>query len=220
MNNIEPYYLLKKFLSQITPGKVLDIGSGSGKNSIFLARNNFEVLAIDSDQKYINQLAALSKRESLDIKTQKTDIRNFKFDRYSLILALNCLQFIKKSERDILINKIKQSVKLKGFIFVSVFTVQDNSYKEFLKKNKQPIEENTFYSKNDDQYWNFFNPSELRSYFKNNFKILYYNEKIIKDAHPIPHQHGIAEIVVRKKRTPTFDRRSLKTVPAILKLRI
>ena len=199
MNNIKPYYLLKKFLPQITPGKVLDIGSGSGKNSIFLAKNNFEILAIDSEQECINKLSALSKKEGLGIKVQKTDIRNFKFYKYSSILALNCLQFMKKSERNILIDKIKGSIEPAGLIFVSVFTIQDNSYKQFLKKNKQPVEENTFYSKNNDQYWNFFNPNELKSYFKNNFEILYYNEKIIEDAHPIPHQHGIAEIVVRKK---------------------
>ncbi|MBL7155108.1 MAG: methyltransferase domain-containing protein [Candidatus Portnoybacteria bacterium] len=198
LDKTEPYYLLKKFLSKIPKGRVLDIGAGPGNNSIFLAENNFEVIAIDLDQKSIERLRALSKKENLNLIAQKIDVRKFKFNKYSFILAINCLQFMKKSERDIIIKKIKQSTKKEGFIFISVFTIHDNSYRKFVAKN-QPVEKNTFYSKNENRYWNFFNPNELKSYFQNSFEILYYNEKIIEDTHLVPHQHGIAEIVARKK---------------------
>ena len=199
MTKIEPYYLLEKFYSKIPQGKILDIGCGPGNNSIFLARQNFEVLAIDINQEYIEKLSNLAEKESINLTAKRENIINFNFDEfYSSILAINCLQFLKKSERDAIIKKIKTSLKKGGLVFISAFTIQDNSYKNLSEKN-QPTEKNTFCSKKPEGYWNFFNLGELKSYFEKEYKILQYNEKIINDAHPIPHQHGIVEIVAQKK---------------------
>lgn len=198
-DKIEPYFLLKKFVSEIPKGKILDIGAGLGNNSIFLARNNFEVIAIDLKQEFVDRLNDISKKERLILVAKRIDVKDFNFDKYSSILATNCLQFMRKSERDDVIKKIKQSIKKNGIIFISTFTINDSSYKFFTAK-KTPVEKNTFFSKNENRYWNFFNLNELKSYFKKGFEILYYKEKIVKEKkHPISHQHGIAEIVVRKK---------------------
>jgi 2-polyprenyl-3-methyl-5-hydroxy-6-metoxy-1,4-benzoquinol methylase len=202
MSKIEPCPLLKKFYFVVIPGKALDIGCGQGDNSIFLARHNFEVEAIDINEKYISYLKTTSKRENLSLIPQKKDIRNFKFNKhYSLILAINCLQFMKESERDSIIRKAQTSLNIGGLFFVSVFTIKDDSYKKLSKIN-QPVEENTFYSRKERRYWNFFNLNELKNYFTKEFKILFYNERRIKDAHPLPHRHGIAEIVALKKNSP------------------
>lgn len=45
---IEPTPVVKKVLEHITYGKVLDLGAGEGRNSLFLAENGFEVTAIDN----------------------------------------------------------------------------------------------------------------------------------------------------------------------------
>lgn len=194
----EPYYLLKKFISELPKGNVLDIGSGAGKNSIYLAKEGFSITAIDSNKKALDILDDIIKEEKLNIVTQQIDLRNFKFKTYSVVLALNALPFLKYSERNDIIQKIKDSVNPNGIIFISAFTIKDDSYKK-LSAKKEAIEKNTFYSENQDMYWNFFELGELKSYFEDNFEILFYDEKEIEDAHPEPHFHGIAEIVARKK---------------------
>ncbi len=44
---LKPDPLLVKYLPQIPKGKALDIGAGEGRNSFFLAKEGFEVEAID-----------------------------------------------------------------------------------------------------------------------------------------------------------------------------
>jgi 2-polyprenyl-3-methyl-5-hydroxy-6-metoxy-1,4-benzoquinol methylase len=59
---MKPYHLLLKFFHQIPKGLVLDIGSGKGRNSFFLAKKGFEVEAIDIDQQSINEIKKPSKK--------------------------------------------------------------------------------------------------------------------------------------------------------------
>lgn len=198
MNKVEPYFLLEKFISEIPKGEVLDMGSGLGKNSIFLAQNGFKTLAFDIDKNIVKNLQEIAQKEKLNISTETADINNFQFANYSAILALNCLHFLKYSEREKAIEKIKKATANHGLIFISAFTTQDNSYKNFTER-KKPIEKNTFYSDTEKRYWNFFEPNELKSYFKDNFTILYYDEKVIKETDISPPQHGIAEIVAKKE---------------------
>lgn len=198
MYPIKPFHLIKKFYHEIPKGKILDIGCGKGSNSIFLAKNGFEILAIDINQEHIDYLNNLSEKEKLNLVAKKENVKDFKFNqKYSSILAINSLQFLKKSERDDVIKKIKEFIIDKGLVFISAFTTEDNSFKKFSERF-QPVEENTFYSKKNENYRNFLNMDELKSYFTKGFEILHCEEKIVDDAHPLPHQHGITEIVAKK----------------------
>lgn len=192
------YYLLENFLEKIPNGKVLDLGCGNAKDSLFLAQRGFSVHAIDIDSKIIKNLKQEPKKEKLKINIIKADIRKFpiKENTYDLILAINSLIFMKKSELQKIITKIKKGVKNNGIVIISGFTTKDSSYLK-LKKRYQSIEKNTFKDSNK-QYWQFFSKNELKSYFLNGFEILFYSERNVKDSISYPHTHGIAEIVARK----------------------
>ena len=192
------YYLLENFLEKIPNGKALDLGCGNAKDSLFLAQRGFSVHAIDIDSKIIKNLKQEPKKEKLKINIIKADIRKFpiKENTYDLILAINSLIFMKKSELQKIITKIKKGVKNNGIVIISGFTTKDSSYLK-LKKRYQSIEKNTFKDSNK-QYWQFFSKNELKSYFLNGFEILFYSERNVKDSIPYPHTHGIAEIVARK----------------------
>jgi tellurite methyltransferase len=196
---MKPYHLLLKFFHQIPKGLVLDIGSGRGRNSFFLAKKGFEVEAIDIDQQSINEIKKTIQENKLSIKARCLDLREFQFtaNKYSLILAIQSLNFIKKSDFEKIIEKIKDSLIKGGFFIISAFTISDPSFKKF-KKKSQPIEENTFYSKKTPNWWHFFKKNELKKYFQSGFEILYYLERIVKDKKPLPHTHSIVEMVVRK----------------------
>lgn len=199
IEKIPPFHLVSRFFEQIPKGLVLDIGAGKGRNSFFLAKNKFRVEAIDVNKDNVENIKKMSKTHSWLIKAKCSDFRKFRFipSKYSSILAIQCFNFIKKSEFDKIIEKIKESLSSNGILIISVFTTADPTHKKLRKKYK-PIEENTFYSKKIPHWWHFFKKNELKKYFKSGYEILHYKEKIVEDKKPQPHFHGIGEMVVKK----------------------
>lgn len=200
-----PFYLLKKFINDIPKGQAIDIGAGNGHNSIFLAQNGFTVEAIDTDDSKIEALKNEAEKSELKIDAKNADVRKFDFSQkqYNLILAIQSLVFIKKSEFQEIANKIKNALNPNGVIMLSSFTTDDDSFKRF-KQTSPEVEENTFQTNNTKQYWQFFKKNELEQYFKEeDFDILFYKEQVIQDephkGSPQPHNHGIAKIVAKKK---------------------
>lgn len=200
-----PFPLLKKILHQVNKGTALDIGAGNGRNISYLVKNRFEVTAIDINPQNIKQLKNLSSQFKLNFDIKKIDVRKFKFltKKYDLILAIQSLIWTRKSEFLEIIKNIKTSLKINGVAIISGFTIKDPSYLN-LKSIKTPIEKNTFYSQSEKRFWQFLEHQELKKYFQENFEILYYKEKLVKDkphdkiSHP--HCHVIAEIAAKKMR--------------------
>ena len=132
----KPFHLISKFLKKINTGNALDIGSGMGKNSFFLAKKGFKVEAIDINKKNIEMIKKISKENNWKIKATCGDFKKIKLakSKYSIILAIQCFNFIKKSEFEKLIEKIKKSIIKNGIIIISVFTIEDPTYKKLIKK--------------------------------------------------------------------------------------
>ncbi len=119
------------------------------------------------------------------------DIKDYKMPNnfYDAILAFNSLIFLKKSEFIDVIEKIKDSLTPGGLIFIALFTIDDPSYKSF-RENSKPVEKNTFFSKRNGQYWHFMDKGELQNLFSD-FETLFYEETMVHDNLPIPHDHGM-----------------------------
>lgn len=152
----------------------LDIGCAHGSRSYQLAQMGLSVTAID--KALPNVLPCQS------IKFIETDVRDFIFESYDVILAINVLQFIDKKTQQAILNKIIKSLTPEGLLFIESFTNDDCSFKKL----------------SDGGH---FNHNELREWCsKNKLCIIEYNEDIISDNHaPMgPHIHGIVKLVARK----------------------
>jgi len=193
--------VLEKLLPLIPKGKVLDIGAGQGRNSVFLAKNGFKVEAIDFVPEGLKKCQDFAKKHNLAIKTKVINVKKFKFKEnyYSLVVARAILDFFKKSEIETIIKRIKKSLISDGFIYFLVFSTKDPLYLKIREKGIKEIEENTFYLPKFETYRHFFTENELKEIIKG-LKIIYLTQRRIKDYHDKPHYHNAIEIVAQKKK--------------------
>ena len=64
-----PDGFLIEHLSNLKPGSIYDLASGTGRNSIYLARNGFDVFSVDYSEVALTALQEFSKQSNLNIET-------------------------------------------------------------------------------------------------------------------------------------------------------
>ncbi len=82
-----------EFVKSLVPGrKALDIACGEGRNSIFLAREGFDVTGIDISEAGLGKASKWMKREKLHIAFRLRDLEKYEFtETYDLIINFNFL---------------------------------------------------------------------------------------------------------------------------------
>jgi 2-polyprenyl-3-methyl-5-hydroxy-6-metoxy-1,4-benzoquinol methylase len=88
-------FLLREIarICQLAPGKrALDIACGEGRNCVFLAKNGFEVTALDISDVGLAKAAQRAEKEALEIHFQRVDLNSYQFTgKFDLILNFNFL---------------------------------------------------------------------------------------------------------------------------------
>lgn len=161
----EPEHLLIEYINLINKGKVLDLGVGTGRNSLFLSSIGYEVEGVDIFDENIKHYLRRSKELHLDVKGTVADIRYFeiKENEYSLIIVSWVLNFFKKSEIDIIIEKIKKGLKPKGLIYFGAFSIFDDFY---IKNLDKICEEQNSLCFSESQYRHYYTKEEVLKYFE------------------------------------------------------
>ncbi|WHY84080.1 methyltransferase domain-containing protein [Neobacillus novalis] len=150
-----PNVRLKNLSSYLTGGPALDLACGLGGNSLFLARLNFQVQAIDISDVAINYLQELAAKKKLAIYAQLSDLTeitslNLPKNSFNLVVITNYL------DRS-LFPLVKSIIKEDGYFFMETFYMS-------------PKHENQGVS---NQYK--LQPGELLAEF-GDWKILFYEE--------------------------------------------
>ncbi|MCX6793103.1 MAG: class I SAM-dependent methyltransferase [Candidatus Falkowbacteria bacterium] len=166
--------------------KILDLGCGQGKDLLFLAQNGFSILGIDKSDEALDHVKnKIEELKFFKARVEKINIRDYVIeqDEFDVIICQNVLNFFNKDEAINLIKDIKTKLKVGGYILLQVFTTDDPSFK------------------NEKKFACYFEPKELSRMF-NGFDIIFCFEGTLDDkAHKgfeMPHQHGLAKIVVQK----------------------
>lgn len=108
-------------------GRALDIGAGRGDDSYYLAHMGFTVDAVDNKSKgminepseILSELQHIAEHESLPIHAYETDIRDFSLQKYSLVIAINSLQFLKEDLPEVA-SRIMDSLIPGGRLIISL----------------------------------------------------------------------------------------------------
>jgi len=198
----QPEGLLVDFYQHLNKSfPVLDIGAGQGRNTLFLARQGFDVEAVEPSEIACQQIISQAKDKDLPVKVFNAGFKDFqpstKF--YSGILTFGIIQILSRQEISLLIKKLTQWITKGGFVFVTAFTTEDPAF-ERLDREAVKIAKNS-YSFNNNIY-TFLEPQELKKLFKRNFTPLYYCERMTpwhRHGNNKEHRHAMAEAIFIRK---------------------
>lgn len=130
-----PPALIVKAVKDLKPGKALDVCSGAGTNSIYLAKRGFEVLAIDISKTAIKIAQKRAEKENVKIDFRIDNVLNLK-DRgkYNLIFDRGCFHHISKQDRERFIKIIHRALKENGKYLLLAFSERNNFEKSLSKE--------------------------------------------------------------------------------------
>lgn len=156
--------IVKDFLKYRKKGTVLDVGAGTGKNSVFLSEKGFVVTALDRDRAALQALKKEAKSRGLRIKTRLQSFSDFKAShQYDIVLANNALHFLTPGRVAATIRRLKAATRSGGLHVISVHTSKN-------APGSRPY---------------LFKPGELKKYYSD-WNILAYEEKLGKPFRPSP----------------------------------
>ena len=169
----EPNPFLKKYIHLLPKGKALDIASGEGRNTVFLAQQGFEVDAVDISGKGLKKAQKLAREQGVKIKTFLVDLDQYQIEKERYDLIAN-FYYLKRR----LIPRIKKGIKKGGRVVFETYL----------------LEHRTLGTGGPKQAKYFLKPNELLRLFKN-FRILFYREGIFKEG---GRKKAVASLIAEK----------------------
>ncbi|SUW64100.1 Tellurite resistance protein TehB [Buttiauxella agrestis] len=112
----------------VPPGKTLDLGCGSGRNSLYLNQKGFDVTAWDKNPMSISNLNKIIETEGLkNIVTDTVDLNSIHFDgEYDFILSTVVMMFLERKSIPGLIENMQRCTKLGGYnLIVAAMDTED-----------------------------------------------------------------------------------------------
>lgn len=148
--------------------KLLDLACGKGAHSIFLAKNGFNVTALDFTQNALDFLEKRSEELGLKIKTINADISkplNFPDSSFDVVFSfLGLHYFIEKVTRE-LFSEISRVLKKGGIFYFTVRSPQDRRYGRGREMEKDMFDSN-------GHIRHFFREEYIRSLLDGKFRII------------------------------------------------
>ena len=163
-------------LKTINVKKLLELGAGHGRDSIFFASNGIQVEALDYSNAGIEILINRARKEvkELQVNSKTFDIRNALpfpnnyFDAVYSHMFLN-MKF-SRDELDFIISEIRRVLKDGGFNFFSVRNDHDAYYKKGTEIEKDIYDINGFEIR-------FFTKTDIQDLFRRHFRLIWIKEE-------------------------------------------
>jgi len=181
-------------------GRLLDVGCGEGADSVYFAKKGFHVTAIDGNESYLDRLRVyVADNGYTGISIKHGDVISYPYPK-NYFDVINCLLVgccMKRSEFEMLVVTVKQTIRRSGIIIMSLRNYLDEEFAEYACSEKM-IEPNTFRKKEDCCKIRYFiEKNRLRESFSD-FEILYYYEGYAPDKYQEVEHHGDSYIICRK----------------------
>jgi SAM-dependent methyltransferase len=126
----EPNDFLRDHAQVFKPGgKILCLGEGEGRNSVYLAQKGFEVTAVDWSSKAFDKLSQLEKERKVEVKKVVSDLADFPIGKneWDGIISIWC--HLSKDLWRELFQKITAGLKPNGLFLLEHYTPKQLQFK-------------------------------------------------------------------------------------------
>lgn len=179
----KPSREVKELVPNLPVGaKVLDVGCGDGRHSLYLASLGFQVDAFDISKNGIDKINYLKEKLYLNINTAVCDILDYDFKyKYDVIIIHGVLQFIERNKQPIIIELLKKWTNINGYHVIALFT------------DEEPIPDDL-----KDVMVGPFKEGEIKNYYKDWETVMFQSTKF-HDEHEggIKHYHAMNKIIAK-----------------------
>ena len=163
--------------------KLLDLGSGEGRNAVYFAKNGFDVTAVDISLPGLEKTKRYAEEVAVKVKTIHADIITYEpEDTYDVIFSTGALHYLPPEVRKIRFRHYRKSTSSGGINAFSVFV-----RKPFIPR--APDAEGTSHA---------WRSGELMSYYRD-WEIVYSTEEIFNCmSSGTPHKHAVNRLITRR----------------------
>jgi len=104
----------------LSGARILDVGCGQGRDTLFLARRGYHVTGVDLSPSGIAAIDAAAEDEGLDIRGIVADIRSFTPDgHFDVVLLDRTLHMLDQNDRAMVLRRLIGSVEPNGWVMIA-----------------------------------------------------------------------------------------------------
>lgn len=119
----EPVKSVERLAELLPGGTVLDLGSGDGRNALYLAGKGFDVMAVDRSEAGLEKLQRFAKERGLAVRTEIADASSYAIDvDYDAVVVVLLFQFLSEQDALRLLHEMREHTKPGGVNVVHMFT--------------------------------------------------------------------------------------------------
>lgn len=182
-NSNEPQVAFKDFVKWLRKNEnvdlsllqVLDLGSGTGKNSIFLAVRGAEVSGIELSKKAVEIANERAEKEGVKINFINGSFGDsfpFADDSFDLILDITSSNSLDEKEREVYLKETARVLKSGGYMFVRALCKDGDKNALNLLKLSPGKEHDTYFMKDIGLYERVFTREDIVNLYLSDFQIL------------------------------------------------
>lgn len=168
--------------------RVLDVGCGIGRNSVYLAKKGCQVHAVDFSETALNQLNAAATREGLRSKIhicycllQSTfPYRDRAFDL--VVDSYVFCHFTDDRVKEHYRSELCRVTKPGGLVFSSVFSVRDAYYREMIGHTHSDEGPRVIVDPHNGIKKRLYTEDEIKAFFQRAFDVMYFVTLEFKDV--------------------------------------
>lgn len=182
---------LSRFLPQDGGRRVLDLGSGQGRNALHLGRLGYRVTAVDSSGEAIRELREKAEREGLPVRAVHEDIRTFSLGAgtYDVVVAVTVLCHLPPHEVEPVAGRLVRALRPEGLLLAEEFSPRDpGRMGETDASEFAPLVNN------------YFSAEEMQGLFRPLQPVLCRELEVVDTTHGRPHRHGLVRYAGRREK--------------------